>query len=318
MAASAFQTFNALNAPNPGAYSRVLYVGSIRGAAGVDGLTYNKPFATLAAALDSSKVDASDRGTLIVVQRGHTESISAADYFSATGSKKRITIVGEGEGIERPALTWTAATSTWLMDTDSVVLQNCRLFLAGANAAGSALTVAAPITVSGNGCAIKDCEMYFGFDADQIITVGITVTGDDFTFTGNRCFGAVAAEITAAGTFLRLTGADRAVIRNNYIAGALATDTDGLIETLTTLSSNIDITGNYIYACGAGNTCAIDAGADLVNTGRIMDNLLVVDADATAGTVVLTQHANSNFALLDNFLVNNNGERGLVIGTASV
>lgn len=258
----------------------------------------------------------SGRGDTVLLLPGHTENLATADAVSSLATGVRI--IGLGEGSNRPALTWSAAGSTFLFDQANTTIENCRLFLAGPHAAGSALTVAAPITVSAAGCAIRRCQIFFGFDADQIITLGINVTAADFSFEDNKCYGNVAAEITAANTFMRLTGADRVSIKRNYIAGALATDTDGLIETLTTLSANIEITDNVIYSNGAGSTCCIDLGADLVNTGILQRNLCIVDADGTAGSVVITQHANSNLALLDNFLVNNNGERGLVIGTASV
>lgn len=291
------------------------YVRSTGPQSGDDPALVNNLVSTLNAGLARCR---SGRGDYVIVLPGHTENISAADQMSSLVAGTRI--IGYGQGTARPTFTWTAAGSTFLFDVANVSIENCRLFLAGPHSASTALTVAAPITVSAAGCAIRGCQIFFGFDADQIVTVGITTTAaaDDFVFENNQCIGEVAAEITAAGTFLRLVGADRAIIRGNYIAGALATDTDGLIETLTTLSSNIVVEDNFIYANGAGNTCAIDFGADLVNTGSIQRNLLVVDADGTAGSVVLTQHANSNLALLDNFLVNNNGERGLVIGTASV
>jgi hypothetical protein len=286
------------------------------GAADGDSLGLNIPLvSTLNAGLAKCRAS---RGDVVVVLPGHTENISSADQMSSLVAGTRI--LGAGYGALRPSFTWTTDTSTFLFDVANTSIENCRLFLAGPHAAGTAVTVAAPITVSAAGCAIRRCQIFFGFDANQIVTVGITTTtaADDFSFEDNRCYGEVAGEVTAGGTFLRLNGADRVSIRRNYIAGALATDTDGLIEFLTTLSGNVEIVDNVLYSNGASSTCCIDAGADLVNTGILQRNLCIVDADGTAGSVVITQHANSNLALLDNFLVNNNGERGLVIGTASV
>lgn len=261
-----------------------------------------------------------NKGDLIIVYPGHAETLSAADYMSSTGAASGFSIIGLGSGTQRPTFTWSAAASTWLFDTAGVELANCRLFLAGSTSSTTALTVAAAITVSAASCRVIGNYINFGVDGDQIVTLGIVTTaaGDDFDFMGNFCEGAVAAEITAAGTFLRLVGADRANIAHNYIVGALATDTDGLIEFLTTLSDRVQIRNNFIYACGSGNTCAIDAGADLVNTGFLDWNQLVVDADGTAQTVAFTVHANCNFALgQNNYMVSNNNERGLIVGTAT-
>lgn len=277
-------------------------------------------FPTLLAALTEIGTEGrTNSGDCIYVLPGHTENITGADYYSATGSASGFSIVGIGTGTMRPAFYWTAATSQWKLDTANVEIANCRLYLATSPSSTTATTVAAAIEVSAAGCRIVNNYINFGVDADQIVTLGIVTTaaGDDFAFLGNFCEGAVAAEITAAGTFLRLVGADRAEIGGNYIYGALATDTDGLIETLTTASTLLDIHDNYINANGSGNTCAIDFGAAIACTGRLTRNLLVVDADATAGTVVFTVNAANDMNLLDNFLVNDKNERGLVIGTAS-
>lgn len=261
-----------------------------------------------------------NRGDVVRICPDHTAAVTAADMWSNLPAGVTIASVPDAVGNQRGLVRWSAAAGTVLMDQAGTVLRNLRLQMAGDPAATTALTVAAPITVSGAGCAVLDCDWQVGVDADQIVTVALTTTAaaDDLRIQRNRIIGATAAEITAAGTVIRLVGADNVIITDNYISAALATDTDGLIETLTTLSLNIDVSRNFFYSNGAGSTCALDFGADLVNTGQVRDNLLVVDADGTAGTVVITQHANSNLALLDNFLVNNNGERGLVIGTASV
>lgn len=259
-------------------------------------------------------------GDVIYVLPGHTESVSAADMASDTGAASGFSIVGLGTETMRPAFTWTAATATWLLDTENVEIANCRLFWAGSTTSTTALTVAAPITVSAAGCRLVNNYIQTGVDADQIVTVGCTTTaaGDDFVFDGNFVEGDPAAEITAAGTVLRLVGADRARVTNNYMAAALATDTDGLIEFLTTASTNVLVRNNFIYANGSGNTCAIDAGAAIANTGYIDWNQLVVDADGTAQTVAFTVSGTCNFALgQNNYMVSNNNERGLIVGTAT-
>lgn len=306
--------------PTPGA--KVLYVCSDTRLPAGDGTSGSAPLRALFGSGGALERIAGRQnyGDIIYVLPGHSENVSAADMGSLMGSAKGFSIIGIGRGTERPKLIWTAAAATLLLDTDNVEIANMQLFLAGATDSTTALTVAAAITVSGAGCRLINNFIQFGVDADQIVTLGIvtTATADDLVFAGNFCEGAVAAEITATGTFLRLVGADRAIIVNNVIMGALATDADGLIETLTTASTGIVIQDNYVYARGAGNTCAIDMGANLACTGVMRRNLLVVDADATAETVVWTRHANNNMALLDNFLVNDNNERGLVIGTASV
>lgn len=300
----------------------VFYVHSSGAPAGHEHMS-DRFFTSVASALSSVR---SGGGADILVLSGHTESIDAADAWSGLGTKTNVRVICQ----QNCTFNWTADAATLLMDAAGFEIQNAILNLAGSPADTAALTVAAAITVSARHCAIRNCIINTGVDANQIITVGITVAagGDFFTFEDNYCWNGIltaagaftsgaAAEITAAGTFLRLTGADGARIRNNTIIASLATDTDGCIETKTTLSEGLVIEDNYIYANGSGNTCAVDFGQDLACTGALRRNLMVVDADGTAETVVFTRHNNCNVALLDNFLVNNNNERGLVIGTAS-
>lgn len=296
---------------------RQFFVGASTAAgASVRGVRKANLFATVNDALAKC---VADRGDVVTLLPGHVAAITAADMWSSLVAGVTIQSVPGAVGNQRAIVRWSAAAGTLLMDQAGTVLRNLRLQMAGDPSATTALTVAAPITCSAAGCAVLDCDWQVGVDADQIVTVAFTTTAaaNDLRIERNRIIGAVAAEITAAGTVIRLVGADGAVIRDNYIAAALATDTDGLIETITTLSDNLDISRNFFYSNGAGSTCALDFGQDLVNSGQVRDNLLVVDADGTAVTVALTQHANSNLALLDNFMVSNNGERGLVIGTAS-
>lgn len=293
---------------------RVWYVGNRSGLPSSNGKDPDHPFSTINAALAKN---VASRGDVIRLVPGTVATIDAADALSALVAN--VTIEGMGVGYQRGIIRWTAAAATLLMDQPGTVLRNLRLQMAGDPTATTALTVAAPITVSAGGCAIKDCDWQVGVDADQIVTVALTTTAGakDLLIEDNVIVGDTTAEITAAGTVIRLVGADRCRIRRNHISAALATDTDGLIETITTASKDINISNNYLYSNGAGSTCVLDFGQDLVCTGFVMDNQLVVDADGTAQTVVLTVHANNNLAGERNFAVSNNNERGLVCLTAT-
>lgn len=291
---------------------RTFWVCNRSGLKSGDGSSPEYPFSTLNAAL--AKCQAA-RGDTILIGPGHVETISSADQMSNLVSN--VTIVGCGLGNQRPILRWTAATATFLFDQAGTVLKNCRLQMAGDPDATTALTVAAPITVSAAGCAILGCDFNIGVDADQIITVGIAVTAAGFEFARNRVFGAAAAEITAAGTFIRLNAADRAYIHHNKITGALATDTDGLIETLTTASADIEISDNLFHSNGASSDTCIDMGANIVVTGWLVRNFCRNMTDANNNQIVVTG-TGVDVQLMDNFGINNSNERGLVIGTASV
>src|SRR5262245_2682856 len=77
-----------------------------------------------------------NRGDVIKVLEGHTESVTGADGWSSI--KAGVRVIGQGNETERPTITWTAAGSQLDLDVANVSIQNMRMFLAGAHAAGSA------------------------------------------------------------------------------------------------------------------------------------------------------------------------------------
>jgi hypothetical protein len=193
-------------------------------------------------------------GDVVVVMNGHTENIDSADDMDNLVADTKI--IGLGTGNERPTFTWSTATSTFLFDQDGVVLSNCILNLEPGT---GTVTVAAPITVSGNGCEISDCLMRFSTDADNKVTQAFTVTGDDFHFNGNHCYGATAGECTA---FMDVNAAHRLVMIGNYIAGATAATTNGLLRFVTAASLNIYLKGNvYINRKALSDSCVTGLAA---------------------------------------------------------
>lgn len=273
----------------------------------------SRSFTTVNAALNSCEAT---RGDKVYACEGYTETVSSATQWS--NIKAGVRVIGLGYGTMRPKFTWSAAGANIALSAANTTIENCQLEMAGDPAATAALTVTKAMDVSATGCKLLGNHFQVGVDADQIITLGILVSSTKCEIAGNTFIGATAAEITAAGTVIRITAADQFDMHDNYLSAALATDTDGLLESLTTLSIDIRVVGNYWYSNGSGSTCAVDFGAALACTGFFDFNYMTVDADATAGTVVFTRNAANNLALgNNNFLVNDNNERGLVIGTAS-
>lgn len=247
-------------------------------------------------------------GDVIYVLPGHTESVSSADMGSHMGTASGFSIVGLGTGTMRPAFTWTAATATFLMDTANVELANCQLFLAGDTGSTTALTVAAPITVSAAGCRIVNCYINYGVDADQLVTIGITTTAsaDNFEFIGNYC---VAATGSVNTTFLRLVGVDNGYIAYNYIRGETSVATVGSIQCLTTASTNLRLIGNFVANMKSDATIAFTPMT--ATTGIAAHNLFYVD-----GTGILPITAGL-MEWFQNYAINDQGEAGALVGTAS-
>ena len=239
----------------------VLFVGNRSGLPARDGSSPASPMSSLVGTGGAlAKLNATtNRGHVIFVLPGSAYSVDAADWASATGAADSFAIVGLGSGTSRPTFTWTTATSSWLFDTANFKIDNCRLFLAGAHAAGAALTVAAPITVSAAGCGILNCDIWWGFDADQIVAIGITLgtAADHFKFNKNRCYAETAAVPTT--TFLRLTGADQLEIIGTHIVGPGSTTAIGPVQQLTTACLKSTIVESIFQNTLAASTIAFTA-----------------------------------------------------------
>jgi len=235
----------------------------------------------------------SGKPDVVVVLPGHAESITSADFMSSLVAGTRI--VGLGTGNLRPTFTWTVNGSTFLLDVADVEIHNCILQFATAPGTTTAATVAAPITVSAAGCGIFGCRINFGIDADQICTVGITTTAaaDDFRFEGNQCFGATTAECT---TFLRLVGADRAVIKGNRIMGATSAVAIGLIQFITTDSTNVEMDDNMLYNIKAASEACVSVSAGATSSTGWVDRLHMVTLANSANQLVLG-HASGAWGL---------------------
>lgn len=248
----------------------------------------------------------SGRGDVVIVLPGHTENISAADQMSSlvAGTK----IIGVGYGTERGTFTWTAATSTFLLDVANVTVQNLILNM---DPGSGSVNVAAPITISAAGCRIIGNTIRMGTDANSLVTIGITTTApaDDCEISDNLIYGATAAECT---TMIRLVGADRMRMSNNYIVGATSSTTVGVLQFLTTASTNVVSENNVYRNNKALSVHAVTGMAGISGVSR-NDHFVKLDTATLTGIVTpgdMTVHRGT--------IANTTGETGSeVVGTVS-
>lgn len=213
----------------------------------------------------------SGRGDFVYILPGYTETISSADQWSSLGTKTGVSVIGLGTGLNRPTFTYNAATATILMDQNNFAIRNCVFYMAGDITSSTALTVTAPITVSAAGCAITDCYINYGVDADQGVTIGITTTAaaDNFEFKRNNCFCDVTAGSTLTTSFMYLVGADYCEVWDNVIDGATSSTTVGSVRFITTLSVGINFRRNII----------VNKKASSIHAVTQMDGVLGICAD---------------------------------------
>jgi len=167
------------------------------------------------------------RGHMVIALPGHAETIDAADKWAdlLAGTK----IVGWGDGTMKPSITWSAAAGTVLFNAANCSLHNFNCYMAGSPTATTALTVAAPITVSAAGCGFEDCFFHVGVDADQIVTKAITGTdaADYLRIRNSNFYGATAAECT---TVLEVLGSDFLDMENVRVQAGTSSATVGVMR----------------------------------------------------------------------------------------
>jgi hypothetical protein len=298
-----------------GRYAQILWVCNRSGLGGGDGSGPDSPLSTVGGTAGAlAKLQGyANGGHVILCMPGHTESVSSADYFSATGAASGVAICGLGTGAARATFTWTVAAASWLIDTANVVLDNLRLLTAGPGG-GAALTVATPFVVSAAGFEMRNCFVQASVDADELSTETFTVSAgaDDMLVEDCRITGASNGLLTSLFHFV---GADHLVFRRNYVSVAMATNTDGPLKFRTTASTHVLIQGNYIQSSGTSNETCIDMSTAVAHTGFIDGNRLRNTLDTNLNWIVTTGTA--NMTLGSNLCVNNNNERGIEEGTAS-
>ena len=191
-----------------------------------------------------------NRGDKIIVLPGHTENIATANAWPMVAG---VTIIGIGDGTDRPTITWTTATSTVLMNKANCKIVNLNLQLCPA--AGGAITVAAPITISAAGNAIIGGQMVVSTDSTTLCTIGVTTTAGatDLTISIPRVYGATAGTPT---TCMQFVGAVRLNLLGTSISAATSAVGVGVIRFLTTASTDIQV-----YDCMFRNNLASSTAA---------------------------------------------------------
>jgi hypothetical protein len=252
------------------------------------------------------------RGDKIVVHPNHTESLGSADSWA--NLVEGVSIIGLGTGDTRPTFTFTDAASTLLLDQPGVKVVNCRFLCAGPSGT-TALTVAAPLTVSGEGTALLGNYFEIGIDADQLCTNFCNVTGANVTFYGNEIRG--LAQASTPTSCITLTGANYFKFVGNRCKAALSAAAKGFIANSTTASADVFISDNFFHQWKSDSSACISLAANSVTTGTITRNRFRVMNDASVQGVVYSG-TGVDVQLFENTIVNNTNETGLLNqGTAS-
>lgn len=299
-----------LQQTNPGAVffvngSSALAVGGTAGSNGNPG-TYQKPFATIDYAIGRCTAN---RGDLIMVLPGHTETISTATALNLDVAG--ITILGLGCGSNAPVITLDTATTTTIpVSAANITISNIT-FSANFAAIVSCFTLTAAKNFGLDKCNFVQTASAKNFL--NIVDTNTTSNDADGLYVDGCSW--VDAETTTL-QFIKMDGTNKGVtFTNNKLVLGVKNNTPSIMAIATTkIVTAASVVDNYIYRLNTDTaTGGILITTDVsTNSGFICHNHIQT-AD-TAGEVLVT--ASSGFYFADNRQSGVAGASGYLLPTA--
>lgn len=276
----------------------VFWVDSSAGSDGNKG-TYSRPFATLDYAIGRCTAN---NGDYIYVKPGHAEDLAAADAIDADVAG--ISIIGLGNGTDRPTFTYTNAAGEFVIGADNITVENMVF-----NASVTTTLLAIDIEDGVDYATIRNCQ--FGVDTagtDEFnATIHLTNNNTGCLIEGCTIDMGIAAAV--AGIHLD-ADTDKTTIRNNVIRGDYSTAN---IVGDTTLSTNILIKDNILENGIGGDLNAQPVIELLTGTyGTIANNYCVCNLATKVASIV-----SDTCLLFENYYNEDIQGTGGLIGTVS-
>lgn len=255
-----------LESESPTVAGNSWYVDSGKTASG-DGKSWDYAVITLDEAIN---LITESNGDVIHVAPGHTETIDAAtDIVCDTAG---VTIIGYGEGAERPTFSWADDSDATIPVSDTDIVFKNMIF------DGSSTSSDGPddmFNVTAAGFQLIGCKIVTG-DSTEAATLVITGTADadrmkviNCEFTGSTDTGTTAAiNFSAAAEDIEIA---YCTFKGDYSSAAIYSAAAIL---------DVNIHHNYIYNFNDDDH-AIEISSN-TSTGRIAHCMLVTDAYATA------------------------------------
>lgn len=260
--------------------------------------TFERPFQTIDYAIGRCRAN---KGDVIMVKAGHTETISAAGGIAVDVAG--VSIIGHGNGSDRPTITFTTSTAaTMTLSAANLLLQNL-LFVGAVDALGSPIVVsAADITIAG--CETRDTAG----SAQATDWIRTTAAANRFSLLSHRHDGDPAA---GANSFLAIIGGDDIVVDGLRCDGNFAV---AGIDVRTTACTDLEVRNVVFRNRNAADIFLKDTITG--STGMIGPSIYIRIADNAANiTEAIT---GATWVLFDDiFVVNLAGEKAMLINTTA-
>lgn len=244
---------------------------------GTDGAGYGKnpdtPLATIDYAIGLCTANKGDR---IYVMPGHTETIAAAGGITADIAG--ISIIGLGNGNNRPLISFSAVGSTFAISADGVTVKNLRC-------KPTVDELVTMFSISAAYCTLDGIEHVDNSTTAQTLQFVLTTAAADYlTIQNCRCYQANAAN--TAQKWIQLVGTDRTrIVDNTFIIVGNASTSSHLISGSTAVV-HCEISRNLCWFTGGTITIVINlvtGSTGIINDNRLFSGTSVATAAAITG-----------------------------------
>lgn len=260
-----------------------------------NGASPDSPFATVAYAAASALLGVGD---VVYIMPGHAETIAAAAGIACSVAGVRF--IGLGWGSKKPTFTWSATTSTWTITAANVTIKNIR----------TTSTIAAVVKLFSSTAAfttLDGVDYYEDGTTDALQFLLTTAAATDPQVINCRWYRGTTAA-SALCQWIVLTGADRAIIKNNFgILKGFTTSNpiNSFIAVVTTACVGVEIADNRFYDSNSTGNSAI---LMLSGTTGMINNNRVGTSQATLASSIV----GASCFMMENYCTNEVAKGGVL------
>lgn len=245
---------------------------------GGNGLSPEGAFQTLAAAISAATAN---NGDVIFLMEGHAETLATAAVID--NSKAGLTMIGLGNGGNRPTFTFTAAAATFAVGASNLWFENI-LFVANFT---NGVTEGVDIDDAHTDVMFKNCE-WRATSATKEFLVAVTIATGAIRITFDGCYfqegaGDATAAIASEGALTDLT-VKNCLFHGTYSTAVIDIDAGSAVVVTPRIINNIAYNSNT----AAGLFCILDSAV----VGLFIGN---VSGIGKANTVPVTDGSASVF-----------------------
>lgn len=271
----------------------------VRSTGAQDGEDHFAASGLLVATIDAGlKRCRSGQNDIVFVLPGHVESVSTANFWPSLVAGAQIIGLGSGGATNAPTLTWTATTSSILLNVANVTVAGLTMVWTGIDA------VVAPLTVTGAGCTVVNCSITLETASAGVLKgIEVSTGASGFRCVNNTMLSIGLAKLMTSAPVLISAAVDDVLVNNNYISSANpGTSVLGLIA-VTAAATNVRINANTLIQLNTAGTAlfTVTVGA-VAATGVIGYNnsLIATDVTATTSGVSVNAAAAATMLIVEN------------------